>query len=428
MNFSDSEIVAAVVKEAGHNLCESPRLADVILVNTCSIRENAELRVRNRIQEFKSLKKKKPSLIVGILGCMAERLKTQLLEEEQFVDIIAGPDAYRDLPKLISHVESGIKGVNVLLSHEETYSDLNPVRLDGKGVSAFISIMRGCQNFCTYCVVPYTRGKERSREARSILNEAALLFNQGYREITLLGQNVNSYKWQEYTFADLLKEVAQINPLLRVRFATSHPKDMSDALIEAIATYPNICKSVHLPVQSGSTAVLARMNRKYTREAYLERILTIKTRIPDVSITTDIIAGFCGETEQNHIDTLNLISEAGFDFAYMFKYSERPDTKAAKLYADDVPEDIKSKRLQEIINLQNKLSLKSNKNDLGKVFEILVEGPSKRSKDYFSGRNSQNKMVIFPAENMKAGQYAHVLITDCTSASLKGEIYPKPMS
>lgn len=427
MNFSDSEIVAAVIKEAGHNLCESPKLADVIFVNTCSIRENAELRVRNRIQEFKSLKKKNPSLIVGILGCMAERLKTQLLEEEQFVDIIAGPDAYRDLPKLISHVESGIKGVNVLLSHEETYSDLNPVRLDGKGVSAFISIMRGCQNFCTYCVVPYTRGKERSREARSIINEATLLFNQGYREITLLGQNVNSYKWQEYTFADLLKEVAQINPLLRVRFATSHPKDMSDALIEAIATYPNICKSVHLPVQSGSTTVLARMNRKYTREAYLGRIHTIKNRIPDVSITTDIIAGFCGETEQDHIDTLSLMNEAGFDFAYMFKYSERPDTKAAKAYADDVPEEIKSKRLQEIINLQNKLSLKSNKNDLGKVFEILAEGPSKRSKDYFSGRNSQNKMVIFPAENIKSGQYVHVLITDCTSASLKGEIYPKPI-
>ncbi len=421
MNFSDSEIVAAVVKEAGHSLCESPKLADVIFVNTCSIRENAELRVRNRIQEFKSLKKKNPDLIIGILGCMAERLKTQLLEEEQFVDIIAGPDAYRDIPHLIGNVESGIKGVNVLLSHEETYSDLNPVRLGSNGVSAFISIMRGCQNFCTYCVVPYTRGKERSRDMLSIVNEATSLFNNGYREITLLGQNVNSYNWQQYTFADLIKAVAQINPLLRVRFATSHPKDMSDALIHTIAALPNICKSVHLPVQSGSTAILNRMHRKYTREAYLERIQTIRKHIPEASITTDIITGFCGETEEDHQTTLSLMETVSFDYAFMFKYSQRPGTQAAKLYADDIPEEVKAKRLQEIIDLQNKLSLKSNRNDIGKIFEVLAEGPSKRSQDYFSGRNSQNKMVIFPARNTKPGDYVNVKVTHCTSASLKGE-------
>ena len=422
MNFSDSEIVASIMKDDGFEIISEAKSADVILVNTCSIRDNAEQRVRNRIQEFKFLKKRNPHLIIGILGCMAERLKTNLLEQETFVDMIVGPDAYRDLPKLLAEVESGQKGVNVLLSHEETYSDLNPVRLDGKGVTAFISIMRGCQNFCSYCVVPYTRGKERSRDACSIIKEARNLFEIGYREITLLGQNVNSYKSEDnLNFAGLIAQVAQINPLLRVRFATSHPKDMSDELLDTIAAYPNICKFIHLPAQSGSTCILEKMNRKYTREWYLGRIKAIREKIEGCSITTDVIAGFCTETEEDHNETLSLMETVGFDFAYMFKYSERPDTFAAKNFADDVPEADKARRLQEIINLQNKLSLKSNKQDIGKVFEVLVEGTSKRSKDFAAGRNSQNKMVIFPQNNYKPGDYVNVMIKDCTSASLKGE-------
>jgi len=423
MNFSDSEIVASIMKDNGFEIISEAKSAEVILVNTCSIRDNAEQRVRNRIQEFKSLKKRTPQLIVGILGCMAERLKTNLLEEETFVDMIIGPDAYRDLPKLLADVESGQKGVNVLLSHEETYSDLNPVRLDGKGVNAFISIMRGCQNFCSYCVVPYTRGKERSRDAQSIIKEASKLFDTGYREITLLGQNVNSYlSADNLNFAGLMAQVAEISPLLRVRFATSHPKDMSDELLDTIAAYPNICKFIHLPAQSGSTRILEKMNRKYTREWYLGRIKAIREKIDGCSITTDIIAGFCTETEEDHMETLSLMETVGFDFAYMFKYSERPDTFAAKNFADDVPEAVKARHLQEIINLQNKLSLKSNKKDIGKIFEVLVEGTSKRSKDFVSGRNSQNKMVIFPQNNYKPGDYVNVLIKDCTSASLKGVV------
>jgi len=422
MNFSDSEIVASILEDNSCEIASDFKSADVILVNTCSIRDNAEQRVHNRIQEFKSLKKRKPGLIIGILGCMAERLKTNLLEQESFVDMIVGPDAYRDLPKLIADVESGQKGINVILSHEETYSDLNPVRLDSNGVTAFISIMRGCQNFCSYCVVPYTRGKERSRNANSIINEARNLFEKGYREITLLGQNVNSYKAEgDINFAGLIARVAQINPLLRVRFATSHPKDMSDALLDTIAAYPNICKFIHLPAQSGSTRILEKMNRKYTREWYLDRIKGIRDKIGNCSITTDIISGFCSETEEDHMLTLRLMETVDFDFAYMFKYSERPDTYAAKHYKDDVPEADKARRLQEVIDLQNKLSLKSNRRDIGKVFEVLVEGTSKRSKDFVSGRNSQNKMVIFPQNNYKPGDYVKVIIKDCTSASLKGE-------
>ena len=423
MNFSDSEIVASILKDNSCEITTDFKNADVILVNTCSIRDNAEQRVRNRIQEFKSLKKRKPGLVIGILGCMAERLKTNLLEQESFVDMIVGPDAYRDLPKLLTDVESGQKGVNVLLSHEETYSDLNPVRLDSNGITAFISIMRGCQNFCSYCVVPYTRGKERSRDANSIIAEARELFDKGYREITLLGQNVNSYKSNDdLNFAGLMVQVAQINPLLRVRFATSHPKDMSDELLDTIANYPNICKFIHLPAQSGSTRILEKMNRKYNREWYLGRIKAIRDKINDCSITTDIIAGFCTETEEDHKETLSLMETVGFDFAYMFKYSERPDTFAAKHYEDDVQEVDKARRLQEIIDLQNKLSLISNKKDIGKVFEVLVESFSKRSKDFVSGRNSQNKMVIFPQNNYKPGDYVNVVIKDCTSASLKGEV------
>lgn len=420
MNISDSEIVASVLKETGHHIIDNFKMADVILVNTCAIRDNAEQRVRNRLQEFRSQKKHKPGLIIGILGCMAERLKTQLLEEEKFVDLIAGPDSYRDLPKLFADVESGQKGVNVLLSHEETYSDLSPVRLDGKGISAFISIMRGCQNFCAYCVVPYTRGKERSRDAVSILNETNKIFEEGYREVTLLGQNVNSYNYNGMNFASLMAKVAEVNPLMRVRFATSHPKDMSDELLDVMASYTNICKSIHLPAQSGSSSVLSRMKRKYTREEYLSRIEAIRIKMPDSSITTDLIAGFCGETEEEHLQTLSLMKEVAFDFAYMFKYSERPGTFAAQNLTDDVPENVKLRRLNEIISLQNSLSLQSNKKDVGKVFEVLVESRSKRSKDFLSGRNSQNKTVIFPAGNLKPGDYTHVLITDCTSASLKG--------
>ncbi|MDD3875578.1 MAG: tRNA (N6-isopentenyl adenosine(37)-C2)-methylthiotransferase MiaB [Bacteroidales bacterium] len=421
MNFSDSEIVASVLKDEGYVFSGDIKDADVILVNTCSIRDNAEKRVRNRIQEFKALKKKKNSLIIGILGCMAERLKMQLLEEEKFVDLIAGPDSYRDLPLLLQDVESGQKGVNVLLSHEETYSDLSPVRIDSNGITAFISIMRGCQNFCSYCVVPFTRGKERSRDAHSIIGEAEKLFNEGFREITLLGQNVNSYLWEGMNFAGLMKKIAEINPLLRIRFATSHPKDMSDELLDIIASYPNICNYIHLPAQSGSSRILKLMNRKYDRQWYLSRIDAIKSKIPDCGISTDIISGFCSETEEDHKETLSLMAYAAYDFAFMFKYSERPDTTAAKKFKDDVPEDIKLKRLNEVIELQKELSLNSNRKDIGKVFEVLVEGLSKRSKDYVSGRNSQNKMVIFPQIGFKPGDYVKVKITDCTSASLKGK-------
>lgn len=426
MNFSDSEIIASVMNEKGFEQTDQINQADIIFVNTCSIRENAEQRVRKRLKEFNAIKKKNPKLMVGLLGCMAERLKDQLLNEEKLVDIIAGPDSYRDIPKLIHIAESGQKAINVLLSAEETYADISPVRLDKNGIAAFISIMRGCENFCSYCIVPYTRGKERSRNPQTIINEATDLFNKGYREITLLGQNVNSYLWntenQKVDFPDLINQIAQINPKLRIRFATSHPKDLSDRLIEVIKKHLNIARAVHLPVQSGSTEMLKRMNRKYTREMYMERIQALRKNIPDISISTDIICGFSSETDQDHADTISLMEWVTFDYAFMFKYSERPNTTAYKKYPDNVPEDIKSKRLTEIINIQQKLSLLSNKKDIGKIFEVLIEGDSRRSKDFLSGRNSQNKVVIFPKKAFEKGTYVKVLINRCSTATLFGEV------
>lgn len=423
MNFSDSEIVSSIMTENGYAITQEIDNADIIFINTCSIRDNAEQRVRKRLANLNALKKKKPELKVGILGCMAERLKSKLLEEEQVVDLIVGPDAYRDLPKLMLSVESGQRAINVILSAEETYGDISPVRLDKNKISAFISIMRGCQNYCAYCVVPFTRGKERSRKPETILAEAKQLFDEGYRELTLLGQNVNSYQWEKESmgFPELLSEVAQINPLLRVRFATSHPKDISDKLIQTIAKYPNICKSIHLPVQSGSNRILDLMNRKYSRECYLERITSIKTLIPDCGISTDIISGFCTETEIDHQQTLSIMKAVAYDYAFMFKYSERPDTMAAKKYKDDVPEAIKSKRLTEIIDLQQQLSLTANKKNIGSIVEVLVEGFSKKSQLQLSGRNSQNKVVVFPKENFKPGDYVNVKILNCTTATLIGE-------
>ena len=420
MNFSDSEIVGSIMKSIDYELTTDINQASVIFLNTCSIRDNAEQRVNRRLKELRSYKKKNPDLKIGLLGCMAERLKEQIFNEEA-VDLIVGPDAYRDLPNLLNITESGQKAANVLLSEEETYSEIEPVRLDNNGISAFISIMRGCENFCTYCVVPYTRGKERSRNPETIINEARNLFDTGYREITLLGQNVNSYHWQDdenMNFAKLLESIALINPLLRVRFATSHPKDISDELLHTIARNENICKAIHLPVQSGSSEVLKKMNRKYTREWYMNRIEAIRTIIPDCAISTDIIAGFCGETEENHQDTLSLMKWVGFDYAFMFKYSERPDTVAAKRFEDDIPEDVKSRRLDEIIELQKELSSASNKNDIGKTFKVLIDNVSKRSKDKLSGRNSQNKVVVFPKQDFKIGDYVNVKIINCTSATL----------
>jgi tRNA-2-methylthio-N6-dimethylallyladenosine synthase len=424
MNFSDSEIVGSIMKSIDYELTTDINQASVIFLNTCSIRDNAEQRVNRRLKELRSYKKKNPYLKIGLLGCMAERLKEQIFNEEA-VDLIVGPDAYRDLPNLLNAVDSGQKAANVILSEEETYAEIQPVRLDSNGISAFISIMRGCENFCTYCVVPYTRGKERSRNPDTIINEAIDLFEKGYREITLLGQNVNSYQWESdstMNFTKLLERIALINPLLRVRFATSHPKDISDELLFTIAKHENICKAIHLPVQSGSSEVLKKMNRKYTREWYMNRIEAIKTIIPDCAISTDIIAGFCSETEENHQDTLSLMKWVGFDYAFMFKYSERPDTIAAKRFKDDVTDAVKSKRLEEIIELQMQLALESNKRDIGKTFKVLIENISKRSKLKLSGRNSQNKVIVFPKEDMNIGDYVTVKILDCTSATLIGEI------
>lgn len=429
MNFSDSEIVAAVMTENHYEAIGSSQGADVIFLNTCSIRDNAEQRVLNRLKQLQVLRKAKPGLIIGVLGCMAERLKGSLLEEQTLgmrVDMVVGPDAYRDLPQLMLDAESGQKAVNIILSADETYADITPVRYAANGVSAFISIMRGCENFCSYCVVPYTRGKERSRNPDSIIAEALDLLESGYREISLLGQNVNSYKWEDAekgtttNFPALMAQVASLDTRLRVRFATSHPKDMSDELLTVIARYPNICKSIHLPVQSGSTAVLKRMNRKYTREDYIGRIEAIRKIIPGCAISTDIITGFCGETDGEHQETLSLMEWAGFDFAFMFKYSERPDTLAAKKMIDDVPEAVKTARLDEVIKLQQRLSLKSNRRDLGSIQEVLVEGLSKRSRQHVSGRSSHNKVVVFPG-SYKPGEYVMVRITECSSATLKGE-------
>ncbi len=426
MNVSDSEVVVSILEKEGYRLTEDIKEADLIFVNTCSIRDHAEKRVRNRLQEFKHLKSKKAGLKVGVLGCMAERMKTALLEEEQFVDMVVGPDAYRDLPNLIKETEEGRQTANTILSLEETYADISPVRLDKNGVSGFISIMRGCDNYCAYCVVPFTRGHERSRDPETIVAEARDMVEKGYREVTLLGQNVNSYHWsegeEEVNFAELMHRVAAVSPLLRVRFATSHPKDISDELIETIAQVPNICNSIHLPVQSGSTSCLKRMKRNYSREWYLNRIAKIKELIPDCGLSTDIICGFCGETEEEHQDTISLMKEVSYDYAFMFKYSERPDTLAARKYPDDVPEDVKGRRLQEVIALQQQSSLENNKKDIGKVFEVLVENVSKRSKDQMSGRTQQNKVMVFNRKNTEVGDYVMVKCTDCTAATLLGEI------
>ena len=420
MNVGDTEIIISILQQHGYRYTETQAEADVILINTCSIRDNAERRIWGRLSEMRRLKKQKPSLVVGIVGCMAERLNEALLKPETGVDVVAGPDAYRDLPNLLKAAEAGTKGVNVLLSTEETYGEIAPVRIDKNGVSGFISIMRGCNNFCSYCVVPYTRGRERSRDAETIVAEARTLFENGYREVTLLGQNVNSYCWGEVDFPELMRRVADISPLLRVRFATSHPKDMSDKLLEVMASKENICRAIHLPAQSGSTAMLTRMNRKYTREWYLDRIAAIRRYMPDCAITTDLIAGFAGETEEEHQDTLSLMREVGYDFAYMFKYSERPGTFAQRNLGDDVPDEVKSRRLQEIIALQNELGLESYRRDVGKEFEVLVEGPSRRSEAQLCGRTSQNKMVVFDNNGNRAGDYVRVRITDCTSATLLG--------
>jgi tRNA-2-methylthio-N6-dimethylallyladenosine synthase len=424
MNVADSEVVVAILQEAGYNPTEDINDAGLILINTCSIRDNAEQRIWGRLKAISHLRKKRKDLKIGIIGCMAERLKERLLETEQLVDIVVGPDAYRELPFLVVEAEAGHKAVNVLLSREETYADISPVRMDRNGVSSFVSIMRGCNNMCAYCVVPYVRGAERSRNPVSVMKEVSDLFETGYREVTLLGQNVDSYKWNNGDsttgFPALLEKVASLSPLMRVRFSTSHPKDISDDLLHVIARYDNICKHIHLPAQSGSTRILKLMNREYTREWYLERVNAIRTIIPECALSTDMITGFCTETEDDHKESLSLMEQVGFDFAYMFKYSERPGTKAARKYKDDVPETIKSERLSEMIALQNKLSAISKKHDIGKNFEVLIEGASKRSEDFLSGRTSQNKVVVFPGENSKKGEYVNVAIDRCTSATLIG--------
>jgi tRNA-2-methylthio-N6-dimethylallyladenosine synthase len=435
MNFSDSEVVASIMAENGYSTTRNVDEADVVLINTCSIRENAETRVRNRLTEFKHKKENNPELVVGILGCMAERLKKSLLEEEQLVDLVAGPDAYRDLPNLIEEVGTGQRAVNVLLSRDETYADISPVRLDQGGVSAFVTITRGCDNMCSFCVVPFTRGRERSRDPKTIVKECQDLFSKGYREVTLLGQNVDSYRWnmtskgeiknpEEPTtnFAQLMEMVALVSQDLRIRFSTSHPKDMTDDVLEVMANYENICPYIHLPVQSGNTEVLYRMNRGYSREWYLDRISAINRIVPDCAISTDIITGFCGETEEEHNDTLSLMDRVAYDFAYMFKYSERPKTLAERRFEDDVPDDVKGRRLNEIIEKQLAHSLASHKMQIGKVDKVLVEGPSKRSADFMCGRNGRNSMVVFPKGSFSKGEYVLVKISDCTSATLMGEV------
>ena len=417
MNFADSEVVAAILKDQ-YTLTQDVQEADLILINTCSIRDKAEQRIHKRLHELEALKKKHRSLQVGLLGCMAERMKEELFETEPILNFIAGPDSYRNLPQLIENSAAGETQFNVILSEEETYDNIMTVRYDLNGVSAFVSIMRGCNNFCTYCVVPYTRGRERSRSPQTILHEVEQLLKDGYKEVTLLGQNVNSYQWENMTFAKLMATVAEISPELRVRFATSHPKDISDELLETIARYDNICKYIHLPVQSGSNAVLKRMNRVYTREYYLDRVCKIKELMPECAISTDIIAGFCGETEEDHQQTLSIMREVGYEYAYMFKYSERGGTMSAKRFQDDIPDEEKTRRLEEIIALQGELSLESNKRDIGKTFQVLIEGSSKRSADQLYGRNSQNKVIIFPRGNHKIGDYIDVTVKDCTAATL----------
>ncbi len=426
MNQADSEVVASILKNDNYEITTDIAEADLILVNTCSIRENAEQRVKKRLMEFDSLRKKKSWLKVGVLGCMAERLQNQLVEENK-VDIVVGPDSYRDIPSLLKEAEKNNKSyISAILSEEETYADITPVKLDTNGVTAFISIMRGCENFCSYCVVPYTRGRERSRDPQTIIAEAKDLFEKGYREVTLLGQNVNSYIWNkgqenEINFAKLMALVAKVSPLLRIRFSTSHPKDISQELLDTIAKYDNICKFIHLPLQSGSTRMLKIMNRKYTREDYMTKITAIKNTIKDCGISTDIIAGFCTETIEDHKDTLDMMQWVGYDSAFMFNYSQRSNTLAAKKYEDDIPYEEKTIRLEEIIELQRRLSLESNQKDVGKTFEVLIEGESKRSKEQLFGRNTQNKVIIFDRKDFKIGEYVQVKVTSCTSATLFGE-------
>jgi len=439
MNFSDSEIVTSILAKEGYDTTSDMEEADLILINTCSIRDRAEQTVRKRLIHFNSLKKRKPEITVGVLGCMAERLKSKLLEEEKIVDLVVGPDAYRDLPNLVSQVDEGHKAVNTILSREETYADISPVRLNSNGVTAFISIMRGCDNMCSFCVVPFTRGRERSRDPLSIVNEASDLFEKGYREVTLLGQNVDSYKWspnqelkgkaqiekvneQEIVnFAQLLEKVALVHPDLRVRFSTSHPKDLTNEVLYTMKRHENICKYIHLPAQSGNSRVLEMMNRTYTRDWYIERINAIREVLGDeCGISSDMIAGFCTETEEEHHDTISLMDYVQYDFSYMFMYSERPGTLAEKKYEDNNSNEVKKKRLNEIIEKQQQLSLIRNKMDLNKVHKVLIEGFSKRSDDHLQGRNSANKVVVFPKENYKKGQYANVLVTECTSATLIG--------
>ncbi len=428
MNFSDSEIVASILQKEGFANTPNFEQADLILLNTCSIREKAEETIRRRLKTLNTVKKQRPDTLVGILGCMAERLKKELLEQEQIVDMVVGPDAYRDLPNLVGTAEHGQKAVNVLLSREETYADISPVRLDSNGVSAFVSIMRGCDNMCAFCVVPFTRGRERSRNAFSIVAEVQDLVNRGYKEVTLLGQNVDSFKWenpetnQVVSFANLLEMVALVSPKLRVRFSTSHPKDMTDDVLHTMAAHDNICKYIHLPVQSGSSTVLKRMNRTYNREWYIDRIEAIRRILPTCAISTDVIAGFCGETEEEHAETLAMQNYVQYEMAYMFMYSERPGTLAARRYADDVPTAIKNRRLQEIIAQQNAHSLLRSQQDIGKVFRVLVEKNSKRSDQDLCGRTDQNKMVIFARANYQPGDYIDVLIESCTSASMKGTV------
>ncbi len=449
MNFSDSEIVASILNENGFGATRNYEEADLILINTCSIREKAEQTVRKRLSDLRAAKELNPGALIGILGCMAERLKSKLLEEEKLVDMVVGPDAYRTLPGLIEEATDGQKAVNVLLSREETYADIAPIRLNSNGVNAFVSIMRGCNNMCSFCVVPFTRGRERSRDADSIIRECQDLFNRGYREVTLLGQNVDSYYWVPelskvsnnsletanssptgggregaVNFAQLLERVALVSPLLRVRFSTSHPKDITDEVLHTMAKYENICKYIHLPVQSGSTRILQLMNRTYTREWYMAKVDRIKTIMPDCSISADIIAGFCTETEEDHQDTLSIMQYSGYDYSYMFFYSERPGTLAARRYKDDIPEEVKKRRLDEIINMQRKLSHESNMKDIGNTVKVLIEGHSKKSEDDWMGRTSQYKVVVFPkaGHNLNKGDYAMVTITACTGGTLLGRI------
>ncbi len=427
MNFADSEIVASLLQKEGYEVVSDVNDADYVLINTCAIRDNAEQRIRKRLRELRAVQQRHPQLRIGILGCMAERLQSQLMVEEENVSFVVGPDAYRQLPSILARVrEQGVKAAETELSTTETYADIEPVRLGSNGISAYISIMRGCQNYCAYCVVPYTRGRERSRDPETIVAEARSLFEQGYKEVTLLGQNVNSYRWktegEEVGFPELMARVAEISPMMRVRFATSHPKDLSDSLLEVMAKYDNICKCIHLPVQSGSDRILKLMNRHYDSAWYLDRIAAIRRYMPDCSITTDVIAGFCTETEEEHQMTLEIFRKVRYDYAYMFKFSMRPNTYAEKHLQDDIPEAEKTRRLEEIIALQGQIALENNRREVGKIYEVLVEGESHRSKERLFGRNSQNKVIVFDRHNVMPGQYVKVKVVDCTAATLLGEL------